>query len=217
MMVICHKSKESSVYSTLSGLLHPSRTAVALVMALALFSCGLASQTVAADMPAITVVTDASGSRLTVDGRDFMVYGMNWGYMPIGQNYSYSLWTKSDDIIEAALAKEMPLLQAMGVNTIRHYVGMPPRWVKYVYETYGIYTILNHTIGRYGLTLDGVWLPNTDYSDPKVRETLKAEMRALVEEFKDTPGVLMWLLGNENNYGLSWRSFAIAALHESGH
>jgi len=143
-----------------------------------------------------------------------MVLGMNWGYMPIGQNYTYAFWDKPDDIIKAALAKEMSLLNAMGVNTIRHYVGMPPRWVKYVYETYGIYTILNHTIGRYGLTLDGVWLPNTDYSDPKVRETLKAEMRALVDEFKDTPGVLMWLLGNENNYGLSWRSFEIESLPE---
>ena len=35
----------------------------------------------------------------------------------------------------------MSLLKAMGVNTIRHYVGMPPRWVQYVYETYGIYTV----------------------------------------------------------------------------
>jgi beta-galactosidase len=168
----------------------------------------------AGHMPQIKVVKDDGGSRLQVDGKDFMVLGMNWGYMPIGQNYTYSLWTKPDHIIEAALAKEMPLLKAMGINTIRHYVGMPPRWVKYVYEKYGVYTVLNHTVGRYGLTLDGVWLPNTDYSDPKVREALKAEMVALVEEFEGTPGLLMWLLGNENNYGLSWSSFEIEALPE---
>ena len=165
-------------------------------------------------MPVIEVVNDAGGARLQVDGRDFMVLGMNWGYMPIGQNYSYSLWTKPDDVIEAALETEMPLLKAMGVNTIRQYAGIPPRWVKYIYERYGIYTVLNHAIGRYGLTLDGVWLPNTDYSDPRVRESLKAEMAALVDEFEDTPGVLMWLLGNENNYGLSWSSFEIEALPE---
>ena len=191
---------------------HFARLARASFLLLVLLPVVAAAQTESAGMPEIEVVTDESGSRLQVDGRDFMVLGMNWGYMPIGQNYTYSLWNKSDDIIEAALAKEMSLLKAMGVNTIRHYVGMPPRWVKYVYENYGIYTVLNHTIGRYGLTLDGVWLPNTDYSDPKVRETLKAEMRALVAEFKDTPGVLMWLLGNENNYGLSWSSFEIEAL-----
>ena len=94
---------------------------------LAAGACGPAD---GADLPEIEVVTDDSGSRLQVDGRDFMVFGMNWGYMPIGQNYTYDLWSKPDDIIEAALAKEMPLLQAMGVNAIRHYVGMPPRWVR---------------------------------------------------------------------------------------
>jgi hypothetical protein len=165
-------------------------------------------------MPRIEVVTDAGGSRLQVDGRDMMVCGMNWDYMPIGQNYSYSLWTQPDDIIIAALAREMPLLQNMGVNAIRHYVGMPPRWVQYVYEKYGIFTILNHPIGRYGLTLNGVWTPQTDYGDPLVRETLRAEMIAEVEQFQGTPGVLMWLLGNENNYGLSWSSFEIEALPE---
>ncbi len=166
------------------------------------------------DMPEIKVVTDGTGSRLQVDGRDFMVFGMNWDYLPIGQNYTYSLWDQPDDIIAAALAKEMPLLKAMGVNTIRHYVGMPPRWVRYVYEKYGIYTVINHTIGRYGLTIDGVWRPTTDYSDPKVREILRAEMAALVDQFQGTPGVLLWLLGNENNYGLSWSSFEIEALPE---
>ena len=163
-------------------------------------------------MPRLATVVDESGARIQVDGRDFMVFGMNWGYMPIGQNYNYSLWTKPDDIIQAALDREMPLLQAMGVNAIRQYVGIPPRWVEYIYEKYGIFSVLNHTIGRYGLTLDGVWTPVTDYSDPRVRAELKAEMAAVVDEFKGTPGVLMWLLGNENNYGLSWSSFEIEAL-----
>ncbi len=188
--------------------------ALAVVLTFPLVSVGpvSAAATAPARMPVIKVVTDQQGSRLTVDGHDFMVKGMNWGYMPIGQNYNYSLWTQSDEVIMAALDRDMPLLQAMGVNTIRHYVGMPPRWVKYVYEKYGIFTVLNHTIGRYGLTIDGVWHPVTDYSDPKVRAQLKTEMAAEVDKYKDTPGVLMWLLGNENNYGLSWKSFEIENL-----
>jgi hypothetical protein len=185
----------------------------AILLLAALPVRGLA-QSGAADQPHVKVVTDASGSRLQVDGRDFMVFGMNWDYQPIGQNYSYSFWTQPDDFIEAALAREMPLLRAMGVNTIRHYVGMPPRWVRYVYETYGIYTIINHTVGRYGLTIEGVWHPITDYSDPKVRALLKREISGLVDEFEGTPGMLMWLLGNENNYGLTWSSFEIEALPE---
>lgn len=165
-----------------------------------------------AGLPEIAVVTDAAGSRLRVDGRDFMVLGMNWDYLPIGQNYTYDLWSQPDDFIEAVLAREMPLLQTMGVNTIRQYAGIPPRWVRHIYERYGIFTVLNHTVGRYGLTIDGVWHPATDYSDPRVRDLLKAELAGLVERYRDTPGVLMWLLGNENNYGLSWSSFEIEAL-----
>ena len=33
--------------------------------------------------------------------------------------------------------------------------GIPPRWIKYIYEKYGIYTVLNHSVGRYGMTIDG--------------------------------------------------------------
>jgi hypothetical protein len=164
--------------------------------------------------PTIEIVSDASGARLQVDGRNFMVFGMNWDYIPIGENYMYSLWSQSDDVIEAALAREMPLLKDMGVNAIRQYVGIPPRWVRYIYERYGIFTVLNHPVARYGYTLDGVWIPSVDYSDPRLREALKAEIGALVDEFREVPGILMWLLGNENNYGLHWTSFEIEALPE---
>jgi hypothetical protein len=203
------------VYSIVNGCLRQSgRIALAGLLLLVLVPLGAAAQSGKTDLPEIKVVYDEGGSRLQVDGRDFMVLGMNWGYMPIGENYTYSLWTKSDDIIEAALDKEMSLLRAMGVNTLRQYVGIPPRWVQWIYEKYGIFTVLNHTVGRYGLTIDGAWLPNTDYSDPRVRETIKADIRELVADYKETPGVLMWLLGNENNYGLSWASFEIEALPE---
>jgi hypothetical protein len=170
------------------------------------------AQPAIADLPEIKVVNDATGSRLLVNGRDFMVFGMNWDYVPIGQNYTYDLWNHPDDFIRDALDQEMPLLKNMGVNAIRQYVGIPPRWVEYIYEKYGIYTVLNHTLGRYGLTIDGVWHPSTDYSDPRVRALLKAEMAAIVDQFKGTPGILMWLLGNENNYGLTWSSFEIENL-----
>jgi hypothetical protein len=163
---------------------------------------------------AVTVVTDAAGSRLQVDGRDFMVFGMNWDYIPIGDNYLFDLWSQPDAVIEAALAREMPLLKDMGVNTVRMYVGVPPRWVRYLHDRYGIYTILNHPVARYGYTLDGVWMPNTDYSNPRLRAAVTAEITELVDRYRGTPGVLMWLLGNENNYGLSWTTFEAEALPE---
>jgi len=166
----------------------------------------------ASTVATVRVVKDEAGSRLQVDGRDFMVKGMNWDYVPIGQNYSYDFWGQPDEYIKAGLAREMPLLKAMGVNAIRMYVGIPPRWVRYIYEQYGIYTVLNHPMARYGYTLEGTWLPNTDYSNPKLRAAVAADIFAVVDSFKNTPGLLMWLLGNENNYGLSWTSFEIEAL-----
>jgi len=152
----------------------------------------------------VLVEKNEQGMKLLVEGKDFMVNGMNWDYFPIGTNYEYSLWKQSDELIKAALDAEMGLLKNMGVNTIRVYTGMQPKWITYVYETFGIYTMLNHTFGRYGLTIAGVWTPVTDYSDAKTKKLLLSEVEAMARDYKNTPGLLMFLLGNENNYGLFW-------------
>ena len=152
----------------------------------------------------VSVLNNDDGMKLVVNGKDFMINGMNWDYFPIGTNYSYSLWKQSDDVIRAALDAEMGLLKNMGVNVIRQYTGVQPKWIKYIYENYGIYTMLNHSFGRYGLTINGAWVAVTDYRDPATQELLMSEATKMVEEYKDTPGLLMFLLGNENNYGLFW-------------
>ncbi len=152
----------------------------------------------------VTVLHDDKGIKLVVNGKDFMINGMNWDYFPIGTNYNYSLWKQSDDIIKAALDAEMGLLKNMGVNTIRLYTGIQPKWIKYIYENYGIYTMLNHSFGRYGLTLNGAWVPVTDYRDKTTQDLLLSEVTQIANEYKGTPGLLLFLLGNENNYGLFW-------------
>ena len=162
------------------------------------------SFTMYAQTEKVVIENSDSGMKLKVGGKDFMINGMNWDYFPIGTNYSYSLWNQSDDFIRQALDDEMGLLQNMGVNSIRVYSGIPKKWIEYIYENYGIYTMLNHSFGRYGLTIDGVWKPNTEYSDAKTRELLLKEVTELASEYKDTKGLLLFLLGNENNYGLFW-------------
>ena len=157
-------------------------------------------------VPQVRVVTDATGQRLDIDGRPLFVKAVNWDYFPIGTTTTYDFWGQPEDFVREALDREMSLLKAMGGNSIRVYAGIPPRWVRYLWQEHGIWTILNHPVGRYGVTIDGRYLPSTDYSDPRVRAMLRGEVEALVREFADTPGVLMWLLGNENNYGLEWAS-----------
>ena len=153
----------------------------------------------------VKIIDNEQGVKLSVNGNDFMINGMNWDYFPIGTNYSYSLWNQSEDVIKAALDTEMSLLKNMGVNTIRVYTGIQPKWITYIYETYGIHTMLNHSFGRYGLTVNGAWVPKTDYSDATTQAILLKEITAVVNEYKNTPGLLMYLLGNENNYGLVWK------------
>lgn len=162
------------------------------------------SSTIYAQADTISLEKNAQGTKLVVNGNDFMINGMNWDYIPIGTNYNYSLWKQSDDVIKAALDTEMSLLKNMGVNVIRQYTGIQPKWIQYIHDKYGIYTMLNHSFGRYGLTLNGSWVPNTEYSNPLTREILLKETTEMVEEYKNTPGVLLFLLGNENNYGLFW-------------
>ncbi len=153
----------------------------------------------------VSVTNDAKGFKLVVNGKDFIVNGINWDYVPIGYDVlNAKFWEKPDEIIKAALDQEMPLWQNMGVNAIRTYIGMPPKWITYIYENFGIYTMINHQFGAYGLTLDGVWYPKTKYADEKVRKHLIEESVKMAKIYKDTPGFLLFMLGNENNYHLTW-------------
>lgn len=163
------------------------------------FSSTLYSQT-----DTVTIDNSASGLKFKVNGKDFIVNGMNWDYYPIGTTYSYSIWQQPDNFIQEALDAEMTLLKDMGVNSIRVYTGIPKKWIEYIYANYGIYTMLNHTFGRYGLTLNGTWVANTEYADATTQKELLSEVKQLASDYKNTKGLLLFLLGNENNYGLVW-------------
>jgi hypothetical protein len=168
-----------------------------------LFFCCFSSH-IHAQADKVTIQKEKNDFKLLVNNKPLFINGMNWNYDPIGTNYNYSLWKQSDDVIKAALDNEMSLLKNMGVNTIRQYEGIQPKWITYIYEKYGIYTMLNHSFGRYGLTLNGNWVPNTEYSNPATRQILLKETQDMIQEYKNTPGLLVFLLGNENNYGLFW-------------
>ncbi|HKJ90049.1 MAG TPA: glycoside hydrolase family 2 TIM barrel-domain containing protein, partial [Oceanipulchritudo sp.] len=157
---------------------------------------------------------DEYGWKLKVDGRDFYVKGVVWGYTPRGENYKYNFWNQPRDFIKKVIDHDFQLMEQAGVNAIRAFSNMPPEWITYVYEKYGIMTAVNPLMGRYGATVGAVFRERTDYSDELTRRTLKAEVLEIVRKYKDVPGVLMFALGNESNYGLSWSSFEIEDLPE---
>jgi len=135
----------------------------------------------------VSILTNDQGMQLIVNGKDFIINGMNWDYFPIGTNYDYSLWNQTDSFIKLALDSEMSLLKDMGVNSIRVYEGIQPKWITYVYENFGIYTMLNHSFGRYGLTINGVWTPSTDYANEHVKKILIEEATKMASTYKNTP------------------------------
>lgn len=160
----------------------------------------------------IKVVKDTQGWRLQIDGEDFEVKGVVWSYTPIGGNYSYNLWAQPKEFIQKVIDTDMKLISAMGANTIRVFSMVPPKWVEYIYDRYGIHTLVNDLFGRYGVTVDGRWQFPTNYADPATRRTLLAQAKKTFETYRNTRGVLMFMLGNESNYGLEWTSTAIENL-----
>jgi exo-beta-1,3-glucanase (GH17 family) len=153
----------------------------------------------------VEVRQTGSGWIWMVGGRPFIVNGMNWDHKPIGKTYDYRLWDEDPAHIRNVLDYEMGLLRDMGVNAIRVYAGIPRVWIEHIHDTYAIHTMLNHSFGRYGLTVDGEWVANTDYADPRVADILLREVEDLAREYRGTRGLLLYLLGNENNYGLFWK------------
>ncbi len=189
--------------------LKKTRSILAVIL---LVSASLSIQAQAADI--VTTKKDESGWKLQVNGGDFYVKGVVWGYTPRNKNYSYNLWAESDDFIRKVLDYEFGLMKAAGVNANRSFTTIPPKWVTYIYREHGIMSVINPLMGRYGYTVGGKWVPFTDYSDPLTRATLLKDMLEIVDQYKDVPGVLMFAFGNESNYGLSWSSFEIENLPE---
>ncbi|WP_191018238.1 glycoside hydrolase family 2 TIM barrel-domain containing protein [Treponema zioleckii] len=160
----------------------------------------------------VEVRKDSKGWRMFDGDKEVEVKGITWSNTPIGKDYNYSLWRMDDEFIYATLETDMPLLKAMGVNVIRSFDDVPPKWVEYIYDKYGIYTLINNLMGRYGVTVKGKWTFPTDYQDKDTRETLIEMARETAEKYKNVRGLLFYMLGNESNYGLEWSSTEIENL-----
>ena len=188
-----------------------SRLSKTIALAI-LLGTAMLGQAHAADQ--VEAVKGVDGWKLQVNGNDFYVKGIVWGYTPRNENYTFNLWGKSDKHVRDVLDYEFGLMKAAGVNAVRSFMMIPPEWVTYIYKEHGIMTVVNPLMGRYGYTVGGKWVANTDYSDELTRSTLKTDMLEIIDRYKNTPGVLMYAFGNESNYGLSWSSFEIENLPE---
>lgn len=72
-----------------------------------------------------------------------------------------------------------------------------------MHEEYGFRVIMGDYLGKYALGSGASWYPGTDYENPQHRQAMLESVKKMVMEFKDEPYILMWILGNENNYGVA--------------
>ena len=101
---------------------------------------------------------------------------------------------------------DFQLMKEMGVNTIRLYhqpLEINKQLLRDLYETYGIRVILGDFLGKYAIGSQASWYEGTDYRNPEHQKNMLASVASMIEEFKDEPYVLFWLLGNENVYGVA--------------
>ena len=107
-----------------------------------------------AQVESVKVVSDDAGYRLKVGDKDFFVRGMNWGYIPIGHNYSYDLWSKPGAFIKRCFWRNDPPTED-GRQRHSSVQYRPPKWVAYIHKTYG-FTAVNHLMGHMALTSTGL-------------------------------------------------------------
>jgi hypothetical protein len=99
---------------------------------------------------------------------------------------------------------DFQLLKDMRCNTMRLYHHASNKEIlKDLYAKYGIMVIMGDLLGAYTVGSGAKWYEGTDYSNPEHRKNMLDSVRKMVEDFKDEPYVLFWMLGNENNYGVA--------------
>jgi beta-galactosidase/beta-glucuronidase len=146
--------------------------------------------------------------QLIVEGKPFIIKGVCYNPIPIGQDYSYAFPTDPNQ----PWLVDGKLMQEAGINTVRFYkceknCPLTKKLINGLYQKFGIHTIMGHWLGFWDY-------PGPFYADKDFQEKIKKEVLEMVSFYKDEPGILFWVLGNENNYSFTgavqpWSSDAI--------
>ncbi|MDD5069555.1 MAG: glycoside hydrolase family 2 TIM barrel-domain containing protein [Candidatus Omnitrophica bacterium] len=141
--------------------------------------------------------TEENGYKLSVNGKPFIIKGVIYNPTPVGKGYDYDFFTDENK----PWLVDGPLMQEMGINCVRIYsvsddLSKVKLFIRDMYEKYGIFTMVSDWLGLWDY-------PQSNYADPKFRERSKERIVRIVKELKDEPGLLMWVIGNENNYTFS--------------
>ena len=169
--------------------------------------------------------------QLLVGGKPYIIKGVTYAPTKVGQSPDQNTlanWTEADfnknDLFdgpyEAFIDKnknnrqdsdeppegDFSIMKGMGVNTLRMYHHPMPLnkvLLNKMYNDTGIMVIMGDYLGKYAIGSGANWSDGTDYDNPVHQQAMMDSVRQMVMDFKDEPYILMWLLGNENNYGVA--------------
>ena len=169
--------------------------------------------------------------QLMVEGKPYIIKGMTYAPTKIGQSPDkgtlvswmyedtdkngkqdgpYDTWVDANgnnqQDPDEPVVGDFQLMKEMGVNTIREYQQpfKPNKEVlRSLYNDYGIRVIMGDFFGKYTLGSGASWFEGTDYENPEQQKNMMDSVRQMVLEHKDEPYLLLWLIGNENNYGVA--------------
>jgi len=168
---------------------------------------------------------------LLVEGRPYVIKGITYAIVKVGQSpddgsfknwmeYDFNGNGKCDGPYDAFIDKNLnnkqdrnepavgdfEILRRMGANTVRLYHqphALDKKILRDMYKRTGIRVILGDFLGKYALGSGASWHEGTDYENEEHKKAMLGSVKKMVLEFKDEPYILMWLLGNENVYGVA--------------
>lgn len=169
--------------------------------------------------------------QMLVNGEPYVIHGITYTPTKIGQSPDkgtlanwmyedtngngrvdgpYDAWVDANrnDVQDEdePVVGDFQLMKEMGVNTLRIYQHphkINKELLREMFEKYGIRVIVGDFIGKYALGSGATWSEGTDYENLEHRKNMLESVKKMVMEHKDEPYMLMWLLGNENNYGVA--------------
>jgi hypothetical protein len=137
---------------------------------------------------------EGSRYQLVAGGKPYIIKGVCYNPIPPGQSFEFDWWSDKSKpwIVDGKLMSEM------GINTIRLYqthedLNEVKAVVSDLYNKYGIRSVIGDWLGFWEY-------PCPFYGDKAFQDRVKKNVLDMVETLKDEPGILFWVLGNENNY-----------------
>ncbi|MDP3723594.1 MAG: carboxypeptidase regulatory-like domain-containing protein [Candidatus Omnitrophota bacterium] len=157
---------------------------------------------------------------LFVDGKRYLIKGVGYAPTPIGQTPDAG-FGDYEPYTQPIVQRDFPLLAQMSVNTVRVWGRFDlarREWVEgetyRIERTYDNTALLDDGAEPFGMKVcAGFWIPyQIAFSNTWATERLTEEFRGYVTRYRFEPALLMWVIGNENNFvnGYDWRWYQFA-------